>query len=144
MMTTASQFCGGGFTSHDDLAFSLDKLGLPNSSLKEEQISTMKGAYSGLNVYVPMCARLVVMVRACPAICLTNNCTVVVISPLITLIADQVSGLRKRDKCLINISAAKEMIATSKSLASACSLFCAPEAILTSKGPDPLNSQIFF
>ena len=52
MMTTASQFCGGGFASHDDLAFSLDKLGLPNSSLKEEQISTMKGAYSGLNVYV--------------------------------------------------------------------------------------------
>ena len=88
------------------------------------------------------------MVRACPAICLTNNCTVVVISPLITLIADQVSGLMKREVnvCydLINISAAKEMIATSKSLASACSLFCAPEAILTSKWPDPLNSQIFF
>ena len=44
----------------------------------------------------------------------------------------------------VNISAAKEMIATSKSLASACSLFCAPEAILTSKWPDPLNSHIFF
>ena len=51
MTTTASQFCGGGFASLDTLAFSLDKLGIPNSSLKEEQIATMKGVYSGLNVF---------------------------------------------------------------------------------------------
>ena len=54
MMTIASQFCGGGFTSHDTLAFYLDKLRIPNSSLKEEQITTMKGAYSGLKVFVCM------------------------------------------------------------------------------------------
>ena len=52
MMTTVSQFSGGGFTSHDTPAFFLDKLRIPNSSLKEEQIATMKGAYSGLNVFV--------------------------------------------------------------------------------------------
>ena len=52
MMTTASQFCGGDFASHDTLAFYLDNLGIPNSSLKEEQIATMKGAYSGLNIFV--------------------------------------------------------------------------------------------
>ena len=43
MMTTASQFCGGGITLHDALTFSLDKFGLTNLSPKEEQISAMKG-----------------------------------------------------------------------------------------------------
>ena len=48
-MAVASEFFCGSFNA---VAFSLDKLGHPNLSLKEEQISAMKAAYSELDVFV--------------------------------------------------------------------------------------------
>ena len=68
----------------------------------------------------------------------TSNSAVVVISPLIALMTDQVNGLRKSGvKASVITSSAsilKELIATEeKSLGSDTLLFCAPEALFISK-----------
>ena len=88
-----------------------------------------------------LCAYPRVTARACvplkKKVPKTSNSAVVVISPLIALMTDQVNGLRKSGvKASVITSSAsvpKEMIATEKSLGSDTLLFCAPEALFISK-----------
>ena len=76
-----------------------------------------------------------------------RSSAVIVVSPLIALMEDQVSGLRKRGvKASIitsSTSVTKDIISTDKSLATDSIFFCAPEALMTSKWRDVLGRSAF-
>ena len=80
---------------------------------------------------------------------LVKKSSVVVVSPLVTLMVDQVKSLRKRDIDAVVISSAsregsivdKEYCATEKSLQSASLIFSSPEALSHSKWRDALENS---
>lgn len=70
---------------------------------------------------------------------------VVVVSPLIALMADQVRNLRDRGVKAVVVSSSsrdgisKEFLATESTLASASIIFCSPEALVLAKWRDALE-----
>ena len=132
------------------IAFSLDQLGLSHVSLKEEQRSAIEAVYQGHDVFVclptgygkRLCYQTLpfVMDFRSRARQEASNSAIIVVSPLIALMEDQVGGLRKRGvkACIISSSSAlsKENICTEHSLGTDQLFFCAPEAIFTSKWRD--------
>ena len=130
--------CSSAFASA--IAYSLDKLGIPDIALKEEQQEAVKVIYDGKDVFVllptgfgkSLCYQVLPFVMDYKYSCTGTQKTsssVLVISPLIALMIHQVESLRSRGvKC---------SIATSDSL-----LFCAPEALVTSRWRDILEEPV--
>ena len=140
----------------DAVTFSLKQLGLSQVILKEEQSSAIRAIYEGQDVFVclptgygkSLCFHTLPFVMDHKLSRAGQRATaVLVISPLIALMEDQVSGLKKRGvKASIitstnSTSVTKENISTSKSLATDSLFFCAPEALVTSKWRDILGSS---
>ena len=92
----------------DAIAFSLKQLGLPHVSLKEEQSSAIRAIYDGRDVFVclptgfgkSLCYHTLPFVIDHKLSLAgqegARSSAVIVVSPLIALMEDQVSGLRKR------------------------------------------------
>ena len=146
-VNTGDQFATG-------LSFSLEKLGIPDITLKEEQRLAI---YGGRDVFVwlptgygkSLCYQTIpfLMDHKLGLVSASKSSTVLVVSPLVSLIIDQVQNLRKRgvkSSILTSTSAvSKEFLATDESLTSDSLLFCAPEAISMSKWRDALENQDF-
>ena len=128
------------------LAHSLEMLRLPDVTLKEEQQAAIKAVYEGRDVFVclPTGYGKSLCYQTLPFVIgykqhqsTTSNSAVIVVSPLVALMEDQVSGLRRRGvkSSIITSSAAvtKEHICTEEGLATDNLLFCSPEALVTSK-----------
>lgn len=141
----------------DAVTFSLSQLGLPGVTLKEEQLSSIKAAYDGRDVFVclptgygkSLCYQTLpfVMDHKHRHEASQGSSAAIIVSPLVALMEDQVSGLRRRGvkACIISSSAAvaKEMIATDKTLATDSLFFCAPEALVTTKWRDAFERPEF-
>ena len=115
------------------LSFSLVQLGLPNVVLKEEQRCAVKDIYEGRDVFVclptgygkSLCYQTLPFVMDYKRSQTVQEArergsAIIVVSPLVTLMEDQVSGLRKHGvKASIITSSAsvtKEHISTEGSL----------------------------
>ncbi len=76
-----------------------------------------------------------------------NSSTVIVVSPLVTLMEDQVSSLRKRGvKASIitsSTSICKENRATDHNFSTDSIFFCAPEALTNTKWRDAIDKPEF-
>ncbi len=139
------------------LAFSLDQLGLSHVSLKDEQCSAIKAVYWGQDVFVclptgygkSLCYQTLpfVMDYKSRTSKEASNSAIIVVSPLIALMEDQVGGLRKQGvkACIISSSTAllKENVCTHHSLGTDKLFFCAPEALITSKWRDAFDRPDF-
>ena len=115
--------------------------------MKEEQSSAIRAIYEGRDVFVclPTGFGKSLCYHALPFVMeyklshagqeAAKNCAVIVVSPLIALMEDQVSGLRKRKvKASIITSSAdvtKAHISTDRGLLTDNLFFCAPEALVT-------------
>ena len=144
----------------DTVAFALETLGLPHVTLKEEQSSAIRSVYEGRDVFVclPTGFGKSLCYQALPFVMDHQNfvtgkdvagksSAVLVISPLIALMEDQVRGLRKKyvKASIITSwkSASKENLATDDSLSSDSIFFCAPEALMMSKWRDAFDKPEF-
>lgn len=127
------------------LTYSLDKLGLPQVCLKEEQRAAIKAVYQGRDVFVclptgygkSLCYQTLPFVIDYGRSGEARNSAVLVVSPLIALMEDQVGGLRRRGvKASVITSSAgvsKDNMCTDESLCTDSIFFCSPEALATSK-----------
>lgn len=134
------------------LAFSLEKLGISHVSLKEEQRLAVKAIYDGKDVFVwlptgfgkSLCYQTLPFVMDYKLGCKDNHSAVLVVSPLVALMIDQVQSLRRRGvKCSIVTSTravAKEYLATDSNLNTDSLLFCAPEALVKPNWRDALEN----
>ena len=122
----------------------LQRLGLPDLTPKEEQLQSIRAVYDGKSVFVwlPTGFGKSLCYQALPfvldfklGLVGTAKCSaVLVVSPLVSLIVDQVESLRKRKvDCSVITSGselAKPLVATEKNLHTDSLLFCAPEALM--------------
>ena len=142
------------------LEFSLVQLGLPDVVLKEEQRCAIEAIYQGRDVFVclptgygkSLCYQTLPFVmnyKRCQTVqeAREGDSAIIVISPLVALIKDQVSGLRKRGvKASIittSPSVSMENIATEGSLEKDSVFFCAPEILVSSKWLDSFEKPEF-
>ena len=129
------------------VSYALLKLRMSDVSLKAEQRSSMKAIYDGRDVFVwlPTGYGKSLCYQALPFLMdfkkglvdTENRCAVLVISPLVALMIDQVKSLRRRGvSCSIVTSSGgieEELIATDSSLLNDSLFFCTPEALVRSK-----------
>ena len=111
----------------------------PSVSLKAEQRASIKSIYEGKDVFLwlptgfgkSLCYKLLPFVFGDKLN--RNDCLVIVISPLVSLMVDQVQSLRRRSvKCAIMSAGGRvdqEYQGTKDDLMTCSLLFCAPEAI---------------
>lgn len=147
MATSSRAFC-------DALSYSLAQLKL-SVSLKEEQKSAIEAVVNGKDVFVclptgygkSLCYQTLPFVFDALRQEGRSNSAVLVVSPLIALMEDQVSSLRSRGvKASIittSTSVVTENISTRRSLAIDSLFYCAPEALITSKWRDAFDMPEF-
>ena len=131
----------------DCVSYALCKLHMSDVSLKVEQRSSMEAIYNGHDVFVwlPTGYGKSLCYQALPFLMdfkkglldTEKHSAVLVISPLVALMKDQVKTLRKKGICCSIVTSSggieKEMLATDSSLLSDSMLFCTPEALVRSK-----------
>ncbi len=141
-MATATVVSASSEDFSSALTFSLGQLKLPGLSLKEEQRAAIKAVYEGKDVFVSLptgygkslCYQTLPFVLSYKQA--RTSSAVIVMSPLIALMEDQVSGLKRRGvKASITSSdsVTKEHICTEEGLATDNLFFCSPEVLATSK-----------
>ncbi len=119
------------------LSYALDKVGRPNIALKPEQRECIEHIYVGKDVFVwlptgfgkSLCYEVLPFVFDYKLG--RQDSLVIVVSPLISLMADQVMGLRRRsvDAAIMSSSGNKDLMAIEEEIMNYRLLFCAPEAI---------------
>ncbi len=142
-------------------SYALQRLKSPEMTLKPEQVEAIRHVYGGKDVFVwlptgfgkSICYEVlpfmfdyrksrelsteVAAVSSAPSL-------VVVISPLIALMVDQVLSLRRRDVRSAIVASGngidQTLIATVQDLSTCSFLFCTPEALVGSKWRDTLES----
>ena len=117
----------------------LQLVGCPSVTLKAEQRACIKSVYEGKDVFLwlptgfgkSLCYEVLPFVLGHKLE--RQDCLVIVVSPLVSLMTDQVQSLRRRSvRCAIMSSGGrvdKEYVATKEDLQKSSLLFCAPEAI---------------
>ena len=141
--------CSSGPNFSESVSYALQKLQMSHVTLKEEQRSSMKAAFDGHDVFMwlptgygkSLCYQaLPFMIDSKLGLVDTGKSSVVlVISPLIALMVDQVKSLRSRGvKCSILTSSScgdidKDLIGTEGNLSTDSLLFCTPESLIRSK-----------
>ena len=155
----AESCCSASEAFSRALSFSLVQLGLPNVVLKEEQRCAVKAIYEGRDVFVclptgygkSLCYQTLPFVmnyKRSQTVqeARERDSAIIVVSPLVALMEDQVSGLRKHGvKASIITSSAsvtREHISTG-SLATDNVFFCAPEVLVASKWRDAFERPEF-
>ena len=123
--------------------YALQRVGCSSMSLKPEQKACIKYVFDGKDVFVwlPTGFGKSVCYEVLPFLfdkkLGRDNSLVVVVSPLVSLMVDQVRTLRSRSVKASVLSSAssmeKEFIATDADLASNSHLFCAPEALVSAR-----------
>ena len=140
---------------HDAVEYALLRLGLEGFCLKKEQFLSIKSIYEGNNTFVwlptgygkSLCYQALpfVMDHKRGLVGTDRNSGVLVISPLVALIADQIQQLRSNGvKCCVITSASdlpKAFLATPTSLCSDSLLYCTPEALVLPKWRDALEDS---
>jgi len=132
------------------ISHALQRLSTPSMVLKPEQKASIKSVYEGKDVFVwlPTGFGKSVCYEALPFVFeyklkAVAPCLALVISPLISLMVDQVLSLRRRGvKAAIITSGGgveKELLAGDDDLSSSSLLFCAPEAIIGSRWRDEIE-----
>ena len=155
-MATASAVSGSSEGFSSALTFSLGQLKLPGVTLKEGQRAAIKAVYEGKDVFVclptgygkSLCYQtLPFVLNKQVQSARTSNSAVIVVSPLIALMEDQVCGLKRRGvKASIitsSDSVTKENICTEEGLATDNLFFCSPEVLDTSKWRKSFERQEF-
>ena len=137
----------------DALAYALAQLSLSHTSVKDEQRSAIRAIYEGRDLFVclptgygkSLCYQTLPFVMDFKNNC--NKCAVVVVSPLIALMEDQICGLKKKGvKASIMTSSRairKENVTTDKGLVEDRLFFCAPEALVMLKRRDAFEQSGF-
>ena len=143
------------------VAYSLSRLGKSELKLKSEQKASIRHVYDGKDVFVwlptgfgkSICYEVLPFVYDFKATTAsdrgrseTTRSLVVVISPLISLMVDQVMSLRRWGVSAAIISLGrgveKELIATAEDLATCSLLFCVPEVVVSSKWRETLAMPV--
>ena len=121
------------------ISIALQRVGCPAISLKSEQRSCVESLYEGKDVFLwlptgfgkSLCYEVLPFVLGDKLE--RNDGLVVVISPLLSLMMDQVRSLRRRSVRSAIMSSErkvdKEYLATKEDLQKSNLLFCAPEAV---------------
>ena len=134
------------------VSFSMARLGVSGISLKEKQLSAMKAIYEGRDVFVclPTGYGKSLCYQTLPFLMehkLDGDRAIIIVSPLVALMEDQVVGLKKhgvRASILSSsTSVSKDNIATGECLCRDNLFFCAPEAVTSAKWRDVLESEQF-
>ena len=143
------------------LSYALQRLGTPDMSLKPEQVASISAIYKGKDVFVwlptgfgkSVCYEVLPFVmdyklsRVNSVGQYSGSCSVVVvISPLISLMVDQVLNLRQRgvDAAIITSGGGvkQQLLATDDDLGRCSVLFCAPEALVGSRWRDAIVKAV--
>ena len=128
----------------DCVSHALYTLKMPHLSLKKEQISSMEAIYNRRDVFMwlPTGYGKSICYQALPFIMNYKHgqeySLVIVVSPLIALMIDQVTSLRRKNiKCSIITSSAdctnRDLQAREINLQTDSLLFCTPEALVHSR-----------
>ena len=138
----------------DALAYALAQLSLSHIFVKDEQRSAIRAIYEGRDLFVclPTGYGKSLRYQTLPFLMDfkndSNKCAVVVVSPLIALIEDQVCGLKKKGvKASIMTSSTavrKENVTTDEGLVKDRLFFCTPEALMLLKWGDHAFEQSRF
>ena len=134
------------------LSHALERLGKPTLTLKEEQRKSIEAVYKGSSVFVwlPTGFGKSICYQALPFVIehkkgQRGSCAVLVVSPLVSLMIDQVESLRARGvKASIITSGsdiAPSLVATKSALSSDNLLFCTAEALALLKWRDALENE---
>ena len=143
----------------DAVAYGLATLSLSHLTLKEEQLLSVKAVYEGKDVFVSLptgfgkslCYQILPFVfdHKLGLVCSEKNSAVVVVSPLVSLMVDQVQRLRSRGAKASIItsatgimSAAEELLATDSSLLRDSLRFCAPESLVKTRWRGALENPL--
>ena len=144
------------------LSYALQRLGSPGMKLKPEQEAAVSAVYKGRDVFVwlptgfgkSLCYEVLPFVMDCKLgrvagesqQCRTICSVVLVISPLISLMVDQVLSLRRRgvDAAIITSGGgvSKDLLATDDNMGKYSLLFCAPEALVGSKWRETVEKPV--
>ena len=149
--------CSQPITFASAVSYALGKLGLPHVTLKEEQRLAIKAIFDGRDVFVclptgygkSLCFQTLpfIMDYKLDLVGTEQRSIVLVVSPLVSLMIDQVRSLRKSGvkSSIITSSStvAKELIATDSSLDCDSLLYAAPEALVVSKWRTALEKPSF-
>lgn len=145
MATAAGAAVSARESFEDALSYSLGVLGLSPPSLKEEQRSAIWSMHQGRDVFVclptgygkSLCYQTLPFVMDYKMFAAglggSGKSAVVVVSPLVALMEDQVRGLREKGVRTSIMSSSKAIsganMATEESLSSDSLFFCAPEIL---------------
>ena len=123
----------------------LEQLGMPNISLKDEQTCSIREAFSRKDVFVflptgfgkSLCYQVLPFMFDHKVGLLGRN-VMVVLSPLKVLMADQIKSLRDCGVNAVVISGSKDtftsyFIASESTRRTASLIFCSPEALISPK-----------
>lgn len=140
------------------LSYALQRLGTPDVKLKKEQVASIECVYRGKDVFVwlPTGFGKSIIYHTLPfvfdsklgrAVTCSDVCSVVlVISPLVLLMTDQVLDLRRRGVRSAVLTAGggvdKTIIATDEDVEKCSLLFCAPEALIGSRCRETLERGV--
>ena len=136
------------------ISCALKKIGCPSVTLKYEQMMCIKYIYEKKDVFLwlptgfgkSLCYKVLPLVFDDKLG--KNTSVVIVVSPLISLMLDQVRSLRSRSVRAAIMSSGrskvdKELLATDEDIRECSLLFCAPEAIDTSKWRETIAEPDF-
>ena len=127
------------------VSYAVSKVGKTGIVLKPEQLQAVRHIYEGRDVFLwlPTGFGKSICYEVLPFLFdrkLESECsTVIVVSPLVSLMVDQVADLRLRGVCAAIMSGHKgvhkNLLATDRDVEAGtfCLLFCAPEAIVGSE-----------
>ena len=138
------------------VAYALQRLDCESLQLKEEQETSLRAMYSGKDtlVWLPTGFGKSICYTALPFLfdyklgrSDNTNSLVLVISPLISLMVDQVVILRAKGVNAAIITSAgggiqKELVASERNLEKSSLLFCAPEALIGLRWRDALEMPV--
>lgn len=150
------------FDFNCSVSYALERLGTPDMTLKPEQVAAILAVSQGKDVFVwlptgfgkSMCYEALPFVMDCKLGRVNRElgeysacCSVVlVISPLISLMVDQVLSLRRRgvDASIITCGGGvkQELLATEHDLGKCSLLFCAPEALVGSRWREAIERPV--
>ena len=144
---------------HDSIEYGLSAIACSYLSLKDEQLSSVKAVYEGKDVFVwlqtgfgkSLCYQILpfVLDHKLGLIGTGKSSAVLVVSPLVSLMVDQVQKLRSRcaKASIISsgagiVAVAQELLATDASLQHDSLLFCAPESLMKRRWREALENPL--